>query len=1184
MPDRCDVAAGLSFDCNGNGVPDECEEDCNANGVPDDCDIRDGTSGDCNHNGVPDECEDCNRNEVADECELLNGTAADCNGNGVIDVCDIAAGAAPDCNGNGIPDECDIRTFRSTDCDGNGVPDECDLALGNATDCNGNGLADFCEDCNGNGLADECDVALGLSEDCDEDGVPDECQDCNGNGIGDACEVAAGTAADCNGNGVPDDCEDCNGNGRADECDIADGTSEDRDRDGVPDECDLCAGVACDDGLFCNGLEFCERGTCRGGPPPCAGMSCDVASGRCVHCLADPDCDDGSACTADRCAAGVCVYSLASGACDDGDRCTADDVCLGGGCAGTPVAGCGARIALLAVAVNGVPLLTGPARLVEVAPGDEVTCEVRLSGWRPDRLTHYQATIDAAGFTSAPRGALSVVTQPLAAHGAFIDEHRADFVFGGATHLSRAVRNTPDYRFYGTAIFESATDALAESYGGTLVVQVSADAAGAFTLGWRPGPEESVLRDGHGDALESPVLVPLVIAVPPPGCTGGLDCDANGIEDGCDIALGGALDCNANGVPDSCDAAKTGTSEDCTANGIPDECEPDCNANGIADSCDVAEGRSADCDGNGVPDECEDCNGNGSADGCDIAMGRSADCNANGVPDECDVAAGTSEDCNGNGVPDECERDCNGNGVADACDLLAGTSTDADANGVPDECQRTLRVPGDFANVQAALNAAQPGDTVLVAPGTYGGATNGNLVFGGKALTLRCDGVPGSCILDGGGTRTLLRFLAGETSTTRVDGFTLTGGTGLHCRGSAPSIRRCRIVNNPQRGVLLEHGSDVTLESCLIAGNRGPNGAGVFAHFSRVRLQNCTIAGNQASFFGGGLYGDHGEFVLESSMVWGNLAPAGRSADLRFGSRLSAAYSIVEGSSGGVHLIDSTVVEGAGNADVNPMFVAAATGDYRLAPPSRAIDGGDPAYVPAAGAADLAGGPRMAFHAVDMGAYEAEAFLDCNANGRTDWMDVHLGPGTGGSFDCNGNGIPDECDGSLVEIVTSDPPHGAIDARQPSDPGGTVVFGWDVVRLTLSVETAALRTTDLFLTQEGGAERAPHIRLVTQAAPGVFDVRLDKRISPAAWTSLAPVCGASAVRLGYLPGDVDGDGVSTARDILKLVDALNLLTTLPAWSTDVDRSGATNSQDLLRLIDLLNGAGAFEAWNGRRLP
>ncbi len=51
------VEPPLSDDCNGNGIPDECEPDCNENGIPDDCDIASGFSQDCNNNGVPDECD-----------------------------------------------------------------------------------------------------------------------------------------------------------------------------------------------------------------------------------------------------------------------------------------------------------------------------------------------------------------------------------------------------------------------------------------------------------------------------------------------------------------------------------------------------------------------------------------------------------------------------------------------------------------------------------------------------------------------------------------------------------------------------------------------------------------------------------------------------------------------------------------------------------------------------------------------------------------------------------------------------------------------------------------------------------------------------------------------------------------------------------------------------------------------
>jgi len=59
IDDASDIANGDSFDCNLNGVPDECETvdtDCNDNGNPDWCDIADGEA-DKNENGVLDSCE-----------------------------------------------------------------------------------------------------------------------------------------------------------------------------------------------------------------------------------------------------------------------------------------------------------------------------------------------------------------------------------------------------------------------------------------------------------------------------------------------------------------------------------------------------------------------------------------------------------------------------------------------------------------------------------------------------------------------------------------------------------------------------------------------------------------------------------------------------------------------------------------------------------------------------------------------------------------------------------------------------------------------------------------------------------------------------------------------------------------------------------------------------------------------
>ena len=84
----------------------DCADDCNGNGVPDECDVRDHTSQDCNGNYLPDECEsqaDCNSNGVQDICDITSGTSTDCNHNAILDECD----SLPDCNGNGIWDDCE---------------------------------------------------------------------------------------------------------------------------------------------------------------------------------------------------------------------------------------------------------------------------------------------------------------------------------------------------------------------------------------------------------------------------------------------------------------------------------------------------------------------------------------------------------------------------------------------------------------------------------------------------------------------------------------------------------------------------------------------------------------------------------------------------------------------------------------------------------------------------------------------------------------------------------------------------------------------------------------------------------------------------------------------------------------------------------------------------------------------
>ena len=191
--------------------------------------------------------------------------------------------------------------------------------------------------------------------------------------------------------------------------------------------------------------------------------------------------------------------------------------------------------------------------------------------------------------------------------------------------------------------------------------------------------------------------------------------------------------------------------------------------------------------------------------------------------------------------------------------------------------------------------------------------------------------------------------------------------------------------------------------------------------------------------------------------------------------------------------------------------------------------------------------------------------------GSPESVDVDvLAPGAGGG-------------GGVVTIVDSYPPHGAIDARQPSDPDGGNPAGWDAFDLVFSADVGCISAND-FLVTHTGDDDPPTVAAIAVDGPNVI-VSLSERIALVEWTTLTHVPSGSEVRIAALPSDVNGDTQASANDVLVLIDALNgAIDPLAEYQTDIDRSGLTNPSDVLRVIDLLNGAGVYEEFLGLSLP
>ncbi|HWR81998.1 MAG TPA: right-handed parallel beta-helix repeat-containing protein, partial [Candidatus Deferrimicrobium sp.] len=191
-----------------------------------------------------------------------------------------------------------------------------------------------------------------------------------------------------------------------------------------------------------------------------------------------------------------------------------------------------------------------------------------------------------------------------------------------------------------------------------------------------------------------------------------------------------------------------------------------------------------------------------------------------------------------------------------------------------------IHVPADQPTVQAGINAATSGDTVVVAPGTY----VENIDFGFKSLVVSShflfDQDPAyilSTTMDGSSpthpdTASVVLIAGTQDSTTVLQGFTITHGTGTvwtdpHGAGiyregggilieySSPIIRYNRIIDNEavqvRPGVSSAGGGGIRagdgnphILNNVISNNRGRYGGGIVLNFASGVIKNNVVAYN----------------------------------------------------------------------------------------------------------------------------------------------------------------------------------------------------------------------------------------------------------------------------------------------------------------------------------------------------
>ena len=181
--------------------------------------------------------------------------------------------------------------------------------------------------------------------------------------------------------------------------------------------------------------------------------------------------------------------------------------------------------------------------------------------------------------------------------------------------------------------------------------------------------------------------------------------------------------------------------------------------------------------------------------------------------------------------------------------------------------------------------------------------------------------------------------------------------------------------------------------------------------------------------------------------------------------------------------------------------------------------------------------------------------------------------------------------GDVAMIMESFPADGAIDARAPylniKTDVEPVIVGWDQVEIVFDREPIEVNLNDFQISNTLRTPVNVAVESITSTSSNRLILNLNQSIPVLARTSILYRPTGQRICLGYLPGDVDQNGITDANDAFQLLGELGKDDSIAheqMHAYDIDRSGIFDGADASRLMAMLSGRDGMQKWKGETIP